>query len=444
MSVINHRLDVIYRLLLVLIINVISSIAYADTVVMAINIGGQAYQDIDGVNYQADELTSTPAKSIKSIRGVQDQHIFKSYKEGNLEFDIPIKNGEYQIMFRFVEPEDIAIGERIFDVIAENKIVIADLDIRLARDGKHLSALDRSVYKVIVSDQQLNIKLQAKQGKALLSALIIRQKNIATNQWQLIWQDEFNLDGSPDPKKWNIDLWPAAKVNDEDQIYTDHPQNLFVADGLLNIVAHKQGQQYTSARIHSKGKGDLLYGRVDVRAKLPAGQGSWPAIWMLPSNPYQYASDCDKTQDWQGNPNCDAWPNSGEIDIMEHVGYDMHTVHGTVHNKAFYWKNWQQRKGSIEAQNVDRAFHLYSLIWTPTTITMLFDHIPYFTYQNPQTGWQAWPFDHPYHLILNLAVGGMWGRAGGPIDDSIFPIAMQIDYVRFYQAITSHNENNIN
>ena len=98
---------------------------------------------------------------------------------------------------------------------------------------------------------------------------------------------------------------------------------------------------------------------------------------------------------------------------MEHVGYDMHRVHGTVHTKAYYWVNWQQRKASVEADTVDQKFHVYSVEWTPDEVVVLYNNTPYFYYQNEDTDWRAWPFDHPYHLIMNLAIGGAWGRAGG-------------------------------
>ena len=158
---------------------------------------------------------------------------------------------------------------------------------------------------------------------------------------------------------------------------------------------------------------------------------------MFPSDPMRYAIECSSGENWHGGSNCDAWPNSGEIDIAEHVGYDMQHVHGTVHNRAFYWKNHQQRKGSVEAMNTDQAFHIYSLQWTPEHIYIYFDGTPYFAYFNEGTGWEAWPYDHPYHIILNLAIGGGWGRAGGPIDDSIFPAALEVDYVRVYKTTES-------
>jgi beta-glucanase (GH16 family) len=403
----------------------------------AINVGGSTYTALDGTRYEADRLAiNSPAQSIESIKGSQDPELFKTYREGQIDFSLPVPNGEYQVIFKFAEPLDMPVGSRIFEVYAEDNRVVERLDIRLARDNKPYSALVRTATEIVVHDQQLDLKFNSIIGQPLLSAIIIQQKRPKNNQWQLIWSDEFNYNGAPDPKKWNIDVWPAKKVNGEDQAYTDRNKNLTVKDGNLIITAYKEAYdnaQYTSGRVHSKGKGDFLYGRADVRAKLPAGQGTWSAIWMLPSDPYRYATQCREGQEWQGSNTCDAWPNSGEIDIMEHVGYDMQTVHGTVHTKAYYWMNWEQRKASIEGIDIEKEFHVYSVEWSPTTITVLFDNTAYFSYSNENKGWREWPFDHPYHLILNLAIGGDWGRAGGPIDDSLFPAQMTIDYVRVFQ-----------
>ena len=150
------------------------------------------------------------------------------------------------------------------------------------------------------------------------------------DSWRLAWSDEFDNDGAPDADKWSIDVWPAKKVNDEDQAYTPREKNLRVRDGMLIIEAHKEdyeGASYTSGRVHTQGNGDFLYGRIEVRAKLPQGIGVWPAIWMLPSDPFNYATTCEEGEDWQGSETCDAWPNSGEIDIMENVGYDVNRIH---------------------------------------------------------------------------------------------------------------------
>ena len=205
---------------------------------------------------------------------------------------------------------------------------------------------------------------------------------------------------------------------------------------MLIIEAHKEdyeGAAYTSGRVHSSGKGDVLYGRVEVRAKLPDGRGTWPAIWMLPSDPFHYATTCTAGDDWQGSETCNAWPNSGEIDIMEHVGYQMNHVHGSVHNQAYYWVKWEQRKGRVLANDVADTFHVYALEWTPERIDIFVDDTVFFTYMNEHNGWEAWPFDQPFHVILNVAVGGWWGRAAGGIDDRIFPRRMLVDYVRVYR-----------
>ncbi|WNC71730.1 family 16 glycosylhydrolase [Thalassotalea psychrophila] len=415
-----------------------------NSVAWAVNFGGKAYLGNDGISYQRDDL---PLKAetgvIEQIKGAQDSHIYHSYREGDIQLSKALENGVYDILFKFAEPADIAVGSRVFNVFAQSKKVIDTLDIRLARDGKHHSALVRTVTGVQVTNGMLDIHFDAIKGEPVLNAIVVQKKHIKSRDWQLVWQDEFDVDGTPDQSKWNFDVWPARKVNDEDQAYTARAKNVRVKDGKLIIEAHKESYnnaEYTSARLHSQGKGDFLYGRAEVRAKIPAGRGSWSAIWMLPSDPYKYATKCAKNEDWQGNPNCDAWPNSGEIDIMEHVGYDMQNVHGTVHNKAYYWLNWEQRKSSVEGQNIDTEFHTYALEWTPKTITIFFDETPYFFYSNEETDWKSWPYDHPYHLILNLAIGGMWGRAGGPIDDSVFPLQMEIDYVRVFKK---QNKNNI-
>jgi beta-glucanase (GH16 family) len=264
---------------------------------------------------------------------------------------------------------------------------------------------------------------------------VVRDKQRPAPEWELVWGDEFDGDAL-DADKWSPNIWPARKVNDEDQAYTGREKNIRLEDGMLVIEAHKEdyeGASYTSGRVHSDGKGDFLYGRFEVRAKLPFGKGSWPAIWMLPSDPYKYSTTCEDGEDWQGSSTCNAWPNSGEIDIMEHVGYQMGHIHGTVHNEAYYWAKWEQRKGRILVDDVDEAFHVYSLEWSPERIDIYVDDSHYFTYINEGTGWNVWPYDQPFHLILNIAVGGMWGRSGGGIDDSIFPQQMLVDYARVYR-----------
>lgn len=404
--------------------------------VWAINVGGTAYDGVDGTAYSAEESVTGGARgTMEQVKGSQDPALYQTYRTGEIEIAHLIANGTYDITFHFAEPTEPAPRERVFDAFAEGERVIDDLDVMAFRDGQMFSALTVTTADVVVSDGELNVSFEASAGEPMLSGLVVRDKNRPNGDWQLVWSDEFDGDAL-DERKWSPNIWSARKVNDEDQAYTGREKNIRVEDGMLVIEAHKEDYgeaKYTSGRIHSEGKGDFLYGRFEVRARLPRGQGTWAAIWMLPSDPYRYSTSCEPGEDWQGSETCDAWPNSGEIDILEHVGYQMGHVHGTVHNKAYYWVNREQRKGRILLDDVEKEFHVYVLEWSPERIDIFVDDAHYFTYVDEGMGWAAWPFDHPYNLILNLAVGGFWGRAGGPIDDTIFPQQMLVDYVRVFQ-----------
>jgi beta-glucanase (GH16 family) len=235
---------------------------------------------------------------------------------------------------------------------------------------------------------------------------------------KLVWHDEFNYHGLPDPAKWNYDTGGHGWGNQELQYYTDKKiANARVDNGYLVIEARKESRgknNYTSARLVTKGKADWRYGRIDVRAKLPKGVGTWPAIWMLGSNTPL------------------VWPDDGEIDIMEHVGFDQGVIHASIHCKKYYHSIGTQKTAVTAIADCSEAFHVYSLDWNAENITMLVDDKPYFTFKNEHSGRNAWPFDKPMHLLLNIAVGGSWGGQKG-VDDSIFPIKMEIDYVRVYQ-----------
>jgi beta-glucanase (GH16 family) len=404
----------------------------------AINVGGPAYTGVDGVRYAAEEFVSGgDTGSLEQVLGSQDELLYLSYRVGDIRIDRPFANGLYDVILHFAEPDEIEAGERVFNVLINGEQRVDGLNVRVARDGKIRSGLTVAVPNVTVGDGRLQIEFAPISRKPILSAVVVRGKPAAPGNWALVWQDEFDYEGAPDPEKWNVEEWPARVVNDEDQAYTSRPKNVRVENGHLVIEAHKEDfgdAGYTSARIQSQGKGDFLYGRIEARAKLPQGMGTWPAIWMLPSDPFAYATTCFDDPDWQGSGECDAWPNSGEIDILEHVGYEMGHVHGTVHTKSYYWAEWQQRKGRILMDDVHESFHDYVLEWSPERIDIYLDDSLYFTYVNEGDGWEAWPFDKPFHLIINMAVGGMWGRAGGGIDDSIFPQRLQVDYVRVYEA----------
>ncbi|OHX66195.1 family 16 glycosylhydrolase [Flammeovirga pacifica] len=236
--------------------------------------------------------------------------------------------------------------------------------------------------------------------------------------YELVWSDEFDVNGAPDPNKWGYDIGGDGWGNNEDQYYTDKLTNAQVIDGKLVITARKEnygGKAYTSARLISKGKGDWLYGKVVVRAKLPSGQGTWPAIWMLPT-------------DWEYG----GWPASGEIDIMEHVGYDPNVVHGTVHTEAYNHMNNTQRGEKVTIDDATSAYHDYVLEWNEDGLQVGYDDQMYFTFPKRGT-YKEWPFDKRFHLLLNIAIGGFWGGAGGPTDDTALPAKMEVEYVRVYQ-----------
>ncbi len=235
---------------------------------------------------------------------------------------------------------------------------------------------------------------------------------------KLVWSDEFNYQGLPDSTRWHYDVGGAGWGNNELQYYTQkRTENARVGDGYLTIEVKKETMDknaYTSARLTTKGKYDFTYGHVDVRAKIPKGLGTWPAIWMLASStPLK-------------------WPDDGEIDIMEHVGYNQGVVHASTHSKKYYHSIGTQKTATTAVPDCSEAFHVYSLDWDAEKVIVSIDNKPYFTFKNEHSGKDAWPFNKPFHLLLNIAVGGNWGGQKG-IDDSVFPQKMEIDYVRVYQ-----------
>ncbi len=225
----------------------------------------------------------------------------------------------------------------------------------------------------------------------------IDQKKTA-GKWNLIWSDEFDYKGLPDNNKWSYDTagnsWKWG--NNEAQYYTyAQLKNAEVKDGNLYINAVKEdykGFKYTSARLITKGKGDWLYGRYEIRAKLPSGRGMWPAIWMLPTG-----------------STYGGWPAGGEIDIMENVGFDPYVIVASAHTSSYNHVQGTQKNNKITITDCYDVFHVYALEWEAGEYRVYVDDKLYFTFKNEGTGYKAWPFDKPFHLLLNVAVGGNWG-----------------------------------
>ena len=242
--------------------------------------------------------------------------------------------------------------------------------------------------------------------------------------WFLVWADEFDYTGLPDPNKWsfategNADGWG----NEEEQYCTaNRLENAEVANGCLTITARKEdyapGFHYTSARIRTKGKGDWLYGRFEMSAKLPAGVSIWPAFWMMPSESY-YGS----------------WPASGEIDIMEFFGFVPNHVQFSVNTKRYNHRNGGLKTKRVFNKTLHDQFHLYAVEWFPDRLDFYLDDRKVFTFRKESDNPDVWPFDRKFYLILNNAVGGEYcRRMASGVDDSIFPQEYIIDYVRVYQ-----------
>lgn len=237
---------------------------------------------------------------------------------------------------------------------------------------------------------------------------------------KLLWSDEFDQNGLPDSNKWSYDVGDHGWGNNELQYYTkENLQNARVENGRLVIEAKADNtlaKGYTSARLVTKNKGFWKYGYIEVKAKLPEGLGTWPAIWMLPEE-----------------NTFGGWPKSGEIDIMEHVGFDPSVVHGTVHTEAFNHNIGTQKGNQVEIPDFNTEFHVYAIDWKADRIDFYIDDKKYFTFENDGKTYKEWPFDQPFHLILNIAVGGNWGGKEGVATD-IWPQKMEIDYVRVFSA----------
>lgn len=232
--------------------------------------------------------------------------------------------------------------------------------------------------------------------------------------WKLLWSDDFDYRGLPDPKKWDYE---EGKVrNQELQYYTRRrAENARVENGRLVIEGRKepfQGSDYTAASLVTLGRLAVQFGRVEMRAKLPAARGTWPAFWML-------GEDIGRV----------GWPRCGEIDVMEHVAHNPGVVHGTVHQIGDDGKHWSKGE-QLKVPDCTSAFHVYAVDWHPDRMDFFVDDNKYFTF--PYQGPSKWTFDRRCYLLLNLAIGGNWGGQKG-VDETAFPQRYEVEYVRVFE-----------
>ena len=327
---------------------------------------------------------------------------------------------------------------------------------RLKEDG--ISGLDYLIYKYKIHPEWI---ASAKQNELILNAWVAdktddidwllansfdylttdepelvfeRIKQSPTNEgYKLVWSDEFNYKGKPDSTKWAFEY--GFKRNLEKQYYVDRLKNARVENGLLVLETHKETikneafvskqakgwkenweyAEYSAPSLNTKNIEKWTYGRIEIRAQLPKGTGLWPAFWMIGAN-------YDEVR----------WPECGEIDIMEHIGFEPDSIFGTIHTKAYNHMKGTEKGKKIFIDKPYDSFHVFAIEWTPEKMDFILDDTVYNHIENEHKTTHEWPFDQDFHLKINIAVGGMLGGQKG-IDDSIFPQKMLIDYVRVFQ-----------
>jgi beta-glucanase (GH16 family) len=241
--------------------------------------------------------------------------------------------------------------------------------------------------------------------------------------YRLVWADEFDIPGKPDPTKWSYDVGAFKWGNAETQYYTEG-NNVDVKDGKLVLhgrVEPFEKSPYTSCRLTTYGKKHFQYGRFEIRAKVPKAKGSWPAIWMLPTDIKDHKSP---------------WPKCGEIDIMEHVTPLMNQYHVSLHTELYNHAIRTQRTYFESIEGFTEEFHTFAMNWKKDSIEFFLDGRSFHRFERYEEDRDAshagWPFDKPYYLILNIAIGGTWG---GAVDPTQYPCAMEVEYVRYYEIL---------
>jgi beta-glucanase (GH16 family) len=252
-----------------------------------------------------------------------------------------------------------------------------------------------------------------------ISLVALLPVSAAPRPWRLVWGDEFNgaAGAPPDSAKWAFDLGGDGWGNQELEVYTDSRENSY-QDGQGNLVIQalkSSAGQFTSARLKTLDKFSIRYGRIEARIKVPYGQGMWPAFWMLGDD---FASA--------------RWPACGEIDIMENIGREPATVHGTVHGPGYSGANGIGKALDLDSGRFADDYHVYAVEWSAGRLDFFVDSTHYFTITpSSLPAGTKWVYDHPMFLIVNVAVGGSW--PGNPDTSTSFPQKMLLDYVRVYK-----------
>lgn len=281
---------------------------------------------------------------------------------------------------------------------------------------KNMFPLNAKVLKIITSSCLIVVVI------GLTSCSTDETQKVINHYTNLVLEDEFDLNGAPNSALWTYDIGNGAEQgipgwgNNELQYYTDRPENVKVENGMLHITAQREsymGANFTSARIKTQGLFENAYGRYEARIQLPWGSGIWPAFWLLGNN-------CEQV----------VWPQCGEIDIMEYRGQEPIKVHGSVHGPGYSAGNAITKSYSLTNDRFDTGFHIFGIEWGPNFINFYVDDVLY-NQITPDDVSGDWVFDHPFYIILNVAVGGSF--VGPPNNETQFPQTMLVDYIRVYE-----------
>ena len=369
---------------------------------------------------------STAASSLAKEKGtnkseqVVEQSFNPAVTKGKVHGTTKVRASVQESLHLAVKISNEPIQAKIGEEVPEDRTVTNPYV-----SGTDLSGVDDEINKYVM------VYAVDEENKIVnFEQITLKKSDIQKEEWNLVWEDEFNGE-SIDEDKWNFVQGGDGYGNNEWQHYTNREKNARVEGGSLVIEAHKEqfgGNDYTSAKLTTQNKGDWTYGRYEIKAKLPKGQGMWPAIWMMPTDYELYSG----------------WPATGEIDIMELLGHDPDTVYGTLH----YGKPWKNTGESYDLPVGDFSdeYHTFTLDWEPGEFRWYVDGILYakqndwFTKNENEAAPYTYPapFDRDFFLQLNLAVGGNW--PGYPDDSTIFPNQMLVDYVKVYELDGEYRE----
>lgn len=381
------------------------------------------------------EVSKEPQKtSVEEIKSSKVSYDFSTtnpneIEDGSLEFILEVgESGRYRVSVYSSSSDSAVLW--LEDYIRNTDDRTYNITGSLVPDSNGMASVDGSPLATGMHQMRLNVS-----GKIKLDsiAFVLMQKqtetqefltqNMEGEEWELVWSDEFDGEGLPDENKWSYNLGNWGWGNNEPQYYTDaRIENVRQEGGKLIIEARKndEGMDWSSARLTTQGKTSFTYGKIEFRAKVPEGRGTWAAGWLL-GDAYR-----DEV----------SWPYCGEIDVLECVGYEINDTtgsglnHATCHTRKYYFKQGNQIGAEIAIDSMNTKFHTYAIEWYPDGIHGYLDGVKYYTYDKTADELE-WPFNNPQNIILNLAVGGGWGGAKG-IDENYDSHQFVLDYVRVY------------